>query len=218
VTDFKVALSGVCYNPNHETCTHCRHSINKCRYCNKDRDSCDCELTRSCTDCGYNPCRCKRKRGALDNLGTDGPNVVKLWRRFLRDSGIPLSSFKTLETDESLEGSWSDVLLAHARVYLLADYYHIVDLADLAERKLHQALVFFELKQSNIDAISDLVEYVCRNTVDGDESFDMLRVLLYRYCACNIQQLSQNERFKRLLQEMGDLSEAIIQRMLERLC
>ncbi|KAF3023695.1 hypothetical protein E8E14_013821 [Neopestalotiopsis sp. 37M] len=158
------------------------------------------------------------KRGALDNLGTDGPNVVKLWRTFLRDSGIPLSSFKTLGTDESLEGSWSDVLLAHARVYVLADYYHIDDLADLAERKLHQALVSFELKQSNTDAISDLVDYVCRNTVDGDESFDMLRVLLYRYCACNIQQLSQNERFKGLLQEMGDLSEAIIQRMLERLC
>lgn len=143
---------------------------------------------------------------------------MELWKTFVRESRIPLSSLYTLGIDESLEGSWSDVLLAHARVYVLADYYHIDQLAELAEQKLHQTLVFFELKQSNADAISALVEYVCRNTVDRYESPNTLRVLLYRYCACNIQQLSRNERFKGLLQEMGDLSEAIIQRMLERLC
>lgn len=117
------------------------------------------------------------------------------------------------EIDYAPGECWYDMFLAHARVYIFADCYGIDALAELSKRKLQRALVLFELTPDDVDHITMLVDFVWRNTCDDDQ----LRILLCRYCAYNIQQLSPNDKFSVLLAERGDFSSAVIKQLLERL-
>ncbi|KAK6222837.1 hypothetical protein LQW54_000646 [Pestalotiopsis sp. IQ-011] len=151
--------------------------------------------------------------GAFHNEGIGEAKVVKLWKGFVDESTLSMRLLRSLSISDDAERCWSEIFLAHARVYVFADLYDITPLAKLSKKKLHQALVVFELQKENVDEITILVDYVCANT-RGD---DKLRELLCRYCAYNVQQLSPNDKFSELLEEHGDFSSAIIKQLLQRI-
>jgi hypothetical protein len=79
----------------------------------------------------------------------------------------------------------SDVLLGHARLYVFADKYLILELRDLALHKLHKFLAGLQIYPLSIAAIFELVDYVYNKeyTRDkGDESSpEPLRELVIKF-------------------------------------
>ncbi|KAI1638676.1 hypothetical protein F4809DRAFT_240424 [Biscogniauxia mediterranea] len=108
----------------------------------------------------------------------------------------------------------SEVLLSHARLYVLADYYDIQNLMTLSLQKLHRLLASADPGTSWADAVVKLVAYSYPNTADhGDE----LRTLLTKYIACKIELLWDKPGFRDLLAGYGELSAAVIGHMIPRL-
>ncbi|ETS81043.1 hypothetical protein PFICI_06045 [Pestalotiopsis fici W106-1] len=213
VAELNFTIPVTCRDPEHKVCNSCKKNTKRSNKGSRQSYGSD----GYCNVCDCHRVICVCRKGALLNHGTDEPKVQALWDAFIQESGISVPMLQSLEIGELAGRCWSDVLLAHARVYVLADYNMIDALAELAKKKLHQALILFELKEDNVDDITSLVDYVCENTVDKAEGPDRLRALLYRYCAFNIQQLSPNEKFRALLDQRGDLGSAIIQQLLERI-
>ncbi|KAI2620645.1 hypothetical protein GGS26DRAFT_303592 [Hypomontagnella submonticulosa] len=114
--------------------------------------------------------------------------------------------------------NYSEVLLSHARLYTLADYYNIEELMGLCVRKLHRTLKVFNLHQgARVTDVAQLIDYAYKNTANRGDEQDKLRSLLATYAACNIEELWPNTYFQDVL-ESGDVSKAIIGQLLRRVC
>lgn len=111
----------------------------------------------------------------------------------------------------------SEVFLSHARIYVLADYYDIEALMVLSLKRLHQALVGFELSRNRADDVTAVVDYCYGNTVDKGGNQDRLRYLLALYTACKVETMWPSTYFQEILERSGELSKAVIKNMLDRL-
>ncbi|KAI0012374.1 hypothetical protein F4779DRAFT_62692 [Xylariaceae sp. FL0662B] len=142
----------------------------------------------------------------------------RLWDRFTEfNYVVPKPPRLAIEPPSNSQMTHTEVFLAHARLYVLADYYDIDALKILTIRKLHRCLVNFNLIKEKVDDIAALVEYSYRNTVDKGVHGDELRALLTRYIACKIETMWTSPYFQELLERLAELSKAIIGQMLERL-
>ncbi|ETS81042.1 hypothetical protein PFICI_06044 [Pestalotiopsis fici W106-1] len=203
--DYEVA--GLELSDRAETCLDCEQDLIRCNcdYCNSCcRMLCYCGIKETQSlfrDRLYGHALCDQEITTLKKFA-DGAFLT-----------YQMLEFRTNNSDET----FSEVLLAHARLYAMADYYDLRSLATLSKNKIHQTLAllglqddFWSGESTCVNAVCNLVDYVCRNTVDKKGSPDLLRALLYNYCAMNIRFLSEKERFLRLLQERGDFSAGII--------
>jgi hypothetical protein len=100
--------------------------------------------------------------------------------------------------------SYSKVLLAHASLYVLGDYWLIDSLKSLALYKLHKTLCILKLDNENIEDIVNLARYAYSGEAEGSKGgIGELRSLVCRYMAANAAGLSFDAGFMDLLGEGG---------------
>lgn len=140
-----------------------------------------------------------------------------LWNDF-RDSWtleIPTESIamgESQEDDKPKVASFGDVFVHHAQVYVLADRYDIVQLMNVSCRKLHTALLEFDIEDKGLDDIVMLLNYCW-----GELIPERLKDLTVHYAACIVEKLWHSDEFRNLLATNGSFSEALIGSMLLRL-
>ncbi|KAI1800538.1 hypothetical protein F4811DRAFT_27165 [Daldinia bambusicola] len=141
----------------------------------------------------------------------------QMWEQFRQDVGDEPDprAKETANTDPSL--NYSEVLLAHARLYAFADCYDVSALAELSVRKLHRTLKVFDLhKGVRATDVAQLIDYAYKNTISKGVGEDKLRSVLATYTACNIEEMWPNLYFQDVL-ESPEVSKAIIGQLLMRL-
>ncbi|GAB7347284.1 hypothetical protein MBLNU459_g3370t1 [Dothideomycetes sp. NU459] len=114
-----------------------------------------------------------------------------------------------LKTCEPVKNSqaredFSQIFLAHARLYLFADRYGISELARLSLHKLHQTLKGFTLYPARIGDVVTLVQEVYDHTAEREDGED-LRDLVISYVASEIDAIGKSPAFTALLVDGGDL-------------
>lgn len=107
---------------------------------------------------------------------------------------------------------YKEVFLSHARVHMMADYYDIQPLAQLALHKLHRTLCKFTLHD---DRIGDVVSLL-RFCFEEDER-PLLRELVSTFAACHFKQLWTSLEFQDLFASCGELSVAVMSNLVQRL-
>lgn len=107
---------------------------------------------------------------------------------------------------------YEQVFLEHARVHMMAYYYDIQPLAQLALFKLHRALCTFTLHDERMGDVVGLLRYCYR-----EDERPLLRALVSEYAACHVKQLWADAEFRELFAEHGEMSVAIMGCIMERL-
>ena len=106
-----------------------------------------------------------------------------------------------------LERIYSNVFLAHAKLWALADIHSIDTLKALALHKLHKTLSVFETRSENAGDVIELVRYAytkgCGGSRPEEEVGGGLRELVAQYMAFNSRELSRSAEFTQLLGEGG---------------
>jgi hypothetical protein len=148
---------------------------------------------------------------------TDQPSASKsgmLWQDFVNSwdvsqSELPSEGDKTHEQSNSL----GETLFHHAKVYVLADRYLMTRLMDLALGKLHQGLVGLATENDqSLDDVAALLSFCFRTSVPT-----RLRELLVHYAGCKVESLWKAQQFRDLVEESGEFSKALVEKMLLRL-
>lgn len=107
--------------------------------------------------------------------------------------------------NEDRQTEYMDVFLSHARVHMLADYYNIQALAQLALHKLHRTLCRFTLHEERIGDVVALLRYC----YEEDER-PLLRELVSAFAACHAKRLWKSIEFQELFAAHGELSRAVM--------
>ena len=114
--------------------------------------------------------------------------------------------------------SYSNVLLSHASLYVLADGQLVDSLKALALFKLHKTLCTFELDNENISDITDLARYAYTGEgKDECEGIGGLRNLVCQYMAIHAVELAVDARFMNLLAGGGQIVKDFFQFQLQRI-
>ncbi|MCJ1412338.1 hypothetical protein MMC19_006432 [Ptychographa xylographoides] len=97
---------------------------------------------------------------------------------------------------------YTQVFLAHARLYVFAEKYGVENLKSLTLHYLHKTLLTFKLYESRIADILELIWFACsdENTPSKD---DELRSLVIHYVACEDANMTKSEDFLTLLEDGG---------------
>ncbi|KAG6075810.1 hypothetical protein E4U15_005431 [Claviceps sp. LM218 group G6] len=104
----------------------------------------------------------------------------------------------------SMTTDYSEFFIAHAKVFVFADYYGVVELMNLSMARLHKALCLFRLSSERIGDILALVRF-CYERPGPDR----LKKLVASYSAavidpCVSEDVAQS--FQELLKERGDFA------------
>ncbi|KAG6019873.1 hypothetical protein E4U19_006852, partial [Claviceps sp. Clav32 group G5] len=104
----------------------------------------------------------------------------------------------------SMSTDYSEFFIAHAKVFVFADYYGVVELMNLSMARLHKALCLFRLSSERIGDILALVRF-CYERPGPDR----LKKLVASYSAavidpCVSEDVAQS--FQELLKERGDFA------------
>jgi len=137
----------------------------------------------------------------------------RLWRGFTSATYLDSSIVSTGPPYDPTEcKNPGDALLAHTKVYLLADYYAVPKLVSLSLDKLHQTLCAYDVNGDTIEGIVDLLQLAFE-----EETPDLLRSMFSLFAACHVEKLWESENFRQLLSTYGDLSKRLVGSMLGRL-
>ncbi|PQE15062.1 BTB POZ-like protein [Rutstroemia sp. NJR-2017a BVV2] len=105
--------------------------------------------------------------------------------------------------------NYSSIFIAHATLYILADYRLVDSLKTLALYKLHKTLCTFQLSASNAEDVVNLARYVyaeeggSEGSGKEDGTIGELRALVCRYLAVHALVMVLDEGFMELLAEGG---------------
>jgi len=113
-----------------------------------------------------------------------------------------IDSCEPVFNSESTE-DFTNVFLAHARLYVLADKYGMGLLRSLSLHKLHKTLVGFTLYEARIGDIIELARYAYSDDHTSDYGADELRTLVSEYFACEIDAIGKSDKFLPLMEEGG---------------
>ena len=100
---------------------------------------------------------------------------------------------------------YTEVFLAHARLYVFAEKYDIQDLKSLCRQKLGQTLGLYTLYPERVEDITSLLKYVYANTnetVDGSED---IRTILAHCVGTEMATLNKYGEIKDLMLDNGDV-------------
>jgi hypothetical protein len=100
--------------------------------------------------------------------------------------------------------SYSELLLSHASLHILGNYYLIDSLKALTLYKLHKTLCILKLDDGTINDVIDLARHIyCEGGSGFDDEIGGLRSLVCQYMATNVIVLASHEGFAALLEEGG---------------
>ncbi|KAK7926792.1 peptidase C13 family-domain-containing protein [Apiospora marii] len=175
------------------TCTKCNRSCLPylCHECDQPVP------LAACDDCRVK----KSKSGAMIRAFTD----TEEWT-------LPSGCFNPRRNIKA-EEDYTNVLLSHAKLYVLADKYDIAGLGDESIHRLYVTLRSFAVYKSRMVDIVSLVQFVFDNTQDGDR----IRSMLALYCACIAEDLAECIEFESLMQASPDFGRALVLKMSKRL-
>ncbi|TWU74238.1 hypothetical protein ED733_004108 [Metarhizium rileyi] len=105
-----------------------------------------------------------------------------------------------------------DILIHHAKVYILGDRYDMTRLMSLSFRKIHQALVLMDFCERTHGDFIELLRFCYKELVP-----DRLTRLAVHYATCHVEALWKEKEFKQLVEEYSSLSTALIPSMMLRL-
>lgn len=160
-------------------CRECRMEFN-CRLCEECKVQNEYHV--NCAKCSNDPTRkasAARKQQLIERFKSE---------IYPDPRNAPPNEFAAPKNKDSSE-DYSDVLLCHARLYVLGDTYLIPELQKLAIHRLHATLKEFVLYPSRLQDIIMLVKYVFENTRPDDEICNMLSL----YCACIMKSLDDED-------------------------
>ncbi|KAG5987075.1 hypothetical protein E4U43_005248 [Claviceps pusilla] len=101
----------------------------------------------------------------------------------------------------SLDTDYSEYFIAHAKVFVFADYYGVEDLMDLAMQKLHGALCGFRLSRERLDDVLALVRFCYERPAP-----DKLKRMVASYAAGVVDSAVPADCFKEVLKDMEDFA------------
>lgn len=132
-----------------------------------------------------------------------------------RDSRMTTNSTTTSAYDTSLD--YRSVMFCHARLYILADTYDTLLLAELTVFRPQELLVQYKLDQVSTVIIVELIKYIGEHTSVDPDHCDPLKELLVCFAASKMEELSQVAEFRALLRDGGCFVDRLICRVAERL-
>ncbi|RAL04243.1 uncharacterized protein BO80DRAFT_486638 [Aspergillus ibericus CBS 121593] len=122
--------------------------------------------------------------------------------QYTNSHNCALSARKDVFAPKGNSHPWEDftpVFLAHAKLYILADKYCILPLADLVLYKLETTLAQFNLCEENISDVTELIRFSYQWTRPNDA----LRLLITTYVVSVLGQIGENTEFQELLMDGG---------------
>lgn len=114
---------------------------------------------------------------------------------------------------------YETTLLAHAKLYTMANCFLLVELKNLALQQLQICLMSLDNPSPDspiVSNITTLIQYVYANTVRLKKKEEPMRKLVTTYVACQITALRGNE-FMKLLIEGGDIVEDVVTKLRRRI-
>lgn len=129
-------------------------------------------------------------------------------RKSLREAFIsrPYKTFRSAvpippaRKNENKNEDYTDVFLAHARLYVFANNYLIYDLKTLALENLHETLKCFQLYSHRTQDIISLIHYVYQNTkILDDGEIEPMRAILVEYVSFEMDILMKDSAFNDLV-------------------
>lgn len=154
----------------------------------------------------------EEKKGAVA-IEADIPNTcrydkVALWMEFTSACSIAID----VATRPGAVSHDGNILLSHARLYVFADCYDMLRLADMSIDKLGRELLKLNVTSEAVTDITELLRYAY------DESTpERLRNYLALYAACKTEDLWTDTKFRELVATHGDLAVTILGVMIEGL-
>jgi hypothetical protein len=137
----------------------------------------------------------------------DTPGTERLWARFEAVANRFKSRGYYADNRGFPDGA---PFVAHAKLFVFADYYGIEDLVELALNNLGSML--FEL---SIHRLLDRAVPLLRYCYDTPGIPEKLRAFVVLYAACEAKRLWQNEDFQKLVKENREFSVDFIGRVVE---
>lgn len=157
---------------------------------------------------GYSGPSKKRKKfmncKSVSEPQTPASKIFNSLKYPLIESRSNFCACKPSMNDRPVEKS-SEVLLAHASLYVLAEKWGVNSLKTLVLSKLHQTLSTFNLDALKAQEVIDLARYAYSDgsTPDLETEIDGLRNLICLYIAANVEVVSEHTSFMDLLEDGG---------------
>jgi hypothetical protein len=102
-------------------------------------------------------------------------------------------------------------------MYIFADYHGISGLRHLALRKLREELERFTLYKEGSRDIVQLLDYSFRNTINKGGQRDPLRTLVCIYAACKLEDLWEDDEFRKLVDTLDEFPSSLLSELLHRM-
>ncbi|KAK7917258.1 hypothetical protein PG985_010866, partial [Apiospora marii] len=143
--------------------------------------------------------------------GRANPELCKSFKTLY----FPLNtrSSKWLLPDEAPASSFTEVFLAYAKLYVLADEKGIEGLADCSLARLYNALSNFDLQEKGVGSVVSLAEYCFDHTCDKanrNGKQDRMRRMVCIYVACNLEVLWDSTDFQIIFAKHSEFSVGVV--------
>lgn len=140
-------------------------------------------------------------------------NREQLWAKFLsfRRKSKQLNS-NPLPRETMHEATREGDSLIHAKVYVFAHYFGILQLMELSYNKLYQSLVNLRLHSERLSDVVALAQY-CYDIPAPED----LKELVVLFIACEVERLWELEAFQSLLDAHSDMCKEVIGLLRSRL-
>ncbi|KAG5938887.1 hypothetical protein E4U53_007925 [Claviceps sorghi] len=125
------------------------------------------------------------------------------WTRFIKNPAYGYDKHASVPVlnAEGLDADYSDFFIAHAKVFVFADYYGVDGLADLAMQKLHAALSGFRLSRERLDDVLALMRFCYERPAP-----ERLKSMVASYVAGIVDSATPRDCFREVFRERGDFA------------
>jgi hypothetical protein len=156
--------------------------------------------------------------------GSQGPRTKTMRDYFIPVLGIVYRShrsrwdkLKSLQfVGDGASQSPNPDLLAHAKIYVFATRYLVDPLRKQFLKSLHRDLCGFSLDSHDVSQIFDLLAYTYEVTGRQEPSGSYsLGNLVVDYVSCNMQALTKNPCFRRILDEHEEIGSDLVAKLVE---
>lgn len=133
----------------------------------------------------------------------------RLWRDNIWEGFEKMHAAPPLDATPSRtrpEEDYTPVFLAHAKMYVFADYHDIKALRTLSLQYLRRLLTVFELRMESAQDVVELLDYGFSNTHEAEGSVNDLRELLSLYAAYKLDLLWKKDSFRDLVESKCSLA------------
>lgn len=100
---------------------------------------------------------------------------------------------------------YTEVFLAHARLYVFAEKYDVQPLKKLCHQKLQQTLAIYTLYPERVGDITCLLKYVYANTAETVDGTEDIRTMLAHYLGTEMDTLIRYGEIKDLMLDNGEI-------------